>query len=344
MSRSSLKAGEVLDLFFPSSSRHPYYVVTPDYTRYSAGIKVLHTLCHMLNMRGQSAFVVTGYVNPDLVTPKLTEDIVDAHFAAKRTPIVVYPERLVGNPLEASCVVRYLLNIPGLLGGEGAFRPEEILIWYAEQFREACNGTGPILEIPTSDARIFSPPVKQQKRSGSCFYAGKFKRFANGDLLPMTRDSVEIPYGGDGKTGQQDLAELFRRSEVFYAYEDTALTVEATLCGCPAVIIPTKYTCNLSDEVLSRWPGIAWGTEPAAVEQAKRTVGAAYESYTRRAEAALKQVDEFVQMTQQIAATRAYTDRIRLVDPHAPPASLPPPVPLRERGKNAVKALLGRLQ
>jgi hypothetical protein len=335
------KRGEALDLFFPDSARHPYYIVTPDYTRYSAGIKVLHTLCHMLNVRGQSAFVVTAYVNPDLVTPRLTEDIVDLHFAAKRTPIVVYPERLVGNPLNGACVVRYLLNVPGLLGIGPAFGPDDILIWYAEVYRRQCNGTEPILEIPTSDARMFSPPPAVQKRSGTCFYAGKFKLFSGRELLPVTRESTEIPYGGDG-TSQQELAELFRRSELFYAYENTALALEATLCGCPTVVLTSEFT-RRPDEGVARWPGIAWGNEPDEIEWAKRTVHLARDHYQQHATNALRQLDDFIAMTQERAAERPYASRITPVNPHLPPAA-PVPLSITRRCKNAAKALLGRLQ
>ena len=38
--------------------RHPYYIVAPGWTRTSAGIRVLHRLCHALNEAGERAFVL----------------------------------------------------------------------------------------------------------------------------------------------------------------------------------------------------------------------------------------------------------------------------------------------
>ncbi|MGC4074594.1 MAG: hypothetical protein QM760_19255 [Nibricoccus sp.] len=37
---------------------NPIYIVTPPYQRISAGVKVLHSLCHYLNLFGEQAFVV----------------------------------------------------------------------------------------------------------------------------------------------------------------------------------------------------------------------------------------------------------------------------------------------
>jgi hypothetical protein len=36
----------------------PYYIVSPPYTEKSAGVKVLHMLCHALNVSGQRAYMI----------------------------------------------------------------------------------------------------------------------------------------------------------------------------------------------------------------------------------------------------------------------------------------------
>ncbi len=332
-----------LDVMFPDASRMPYYIVAPAYTRFSAGIKVLHTLCHLLNLRGQSAFVVSAEVNPDLVTPILTHQIVESHFQAGRTPIIIYPERMTGNPLNASCVVRYLLNIPGLLGVEGGFGKEDILIWYCDHYRKACHGTEPILEIPTSDTRTFHPPTDGIEREGSCFYAGKFRIFSGEELSPITKDSVEIPFGGDGVTTQAQMAELFRKSEIFYAYEPTALGLEATLCGCPCVLVPSQFHRKPADRPALVWPGVVWGDDAEAIALAKATVHESLPKYVELAETTLRQLDDFVSLTQGAARAIPYREKIRLVDPHAPLPQVPP-LPPKERLKNTAKAFLGRIR
>ena len=42
----------------------PYYIVSPPYTEKSAGVKVLHMLCHALNMSGQRAYIIGMNIAP----------------------------------------------------------------------------------------------------------------------------------------------------------------------------------------------------------------------------------------------------------------------------------------
>ena len=112
------------------SLRRPYYIETPPYRRSSAGIRVMHMLCHVLNRLGEEAYVFTSEVNPDLNTPTVTEDVVRRHLQAGREPIVVYPEIVSGNPRRAKSVVRYVLNVPGLIGGDKTFADTELIYAY----------------------------------------------------------------------------------------------------------------------------------------------------------------------------------------------------------------------
>jgi len=79
----------------PEKDTHPYYIFAPSYTRFSAGVRVLHLLCHWLNKSGYQASIfdfnqlTTG---PDLLTPLLDEETVQRHFREGRTPIVIYPK------------------------------------------------------------------------------------------------------------------------------------------------------------------------------------------------------------------------------------------------------------
>ena len=327
------------DVLCLGRERRPYYIVAPAYTRYSAGVKVLHRLCHLLNVQGQSAFLVTCGVNPDLVTPVLNDPIVDAHYRQKRTPIVVYPERLAGNPLHGRCVARYLLNYPGLLGGPRAFEASDLLVWYTENMKKDCQCDGPVLSISAVDAEVFIPPPEGTRREGSCFYAGKFRRRSGEELSPITQNSVEIPSGGDEEESQDELAALFQRSEVFYCYEASSLAVEAVLCGCPTVLLPSRFFSKPVIDPMN-WTGVAWGNSPEEVERARRTVGQARERYELWQQQTLDQLEGFVEWTQRKARQTAYVEKIRLVDPYASRRSVRRRF---ERGcRNAWRALLGR--
>ena len=76
----------------------PYSIYLPPYDYTSGGIKVMYALYGALLLRGQ------------IVVP-------NARFGGEF--IGIYPEIVNGNPLEATTVVRYLLNELGVMSGDG---------------------------------------------------------------------------------------------------------------------------------------------------------------------------------------------------------------------------------
>ena len=226
--------------------RHPYYIVAPQFVRTSAGVKALHLLCHSLNRVGQEAFLVihpawsrSDATHPDLLTPQLDAAAVTRHKALGVSPIVVYPETIFGNLLGARTVVRYVLNFPGLLGGDNTYPATDIIFGYSQTLAAAAGVPGQVLFIPASDATIFTPPgftfPGPGERRGSCFWAAKYQKVHKAELLPVTADSLEITRERPDSPQPHEIAEIFRRSEIFYAYENTALALEAALCLCPTV-------------------------------------------------------------------------------------------------------------
>jgi hypothetical protein len=299
------------NILFPNTERRPYYIIAPDYRRVSAGIRVLHLICHMLNLRGQSAFLTTPVVNGDWITPTLTEDTVDMHFEQKRTPIVICPETLFGNPFKGGCVVRYFLNYPGLLGGPAEFNPDELKIWYSEQMREVCNDGGMVLSFPATDARIFTPPPEGSVRRGTCYYGEKYKVFSGKPLPPPVEGSVEILREGPGVQTREEIIELFRTSEFFYCYESSALSMEAVLCGCPVVLIPNDhYTKPLLVKPFDL-TGMAWGDSPEEIERAKKTVSQGREKYDEWIDKGFRQLDQFIEESQSKALQTPYPEKVR---------------------------------
>lgn len=306
---------------YPDDTRYPYYIVSPPYVRNSAGIKVLHLLCHSLNKAGQSAFMIIcpGFhgsesTNPELLTPIVTQSVIDRHFQQKRCPIVVYPETAYGNRVGAQFVVRYILNFPGLLGGDCQYPANELCFGYSQVLAESVNQPQNVLFIPVSDTRVFYPPAADAPRSGSCFFASKYQVVHGGKLLSVTNGSVEIIRNGPGEQTPSEIAALFRRSEVFYAYENTALAVEALLCGCPTVFLPNDYLTELIGIRELGNDGFAWGTDPAEIERAKATVEYGRQNYLKRYILFQEQLSIFVNITQSRIAGTEYKNKISV--PH----------------------------
>jgi hypothetical protein len=295
--------------------RNPYYIVAHRYMQTSAGKRTPHLLCHHLNLQGQVAYLVlTSYsaapVGPDLLTPVLTPAIVRYHYEKGLTPIVVYGEVVRGNPLRADCVVRYLLNFPGLLGGAASYDPSELLYGYSGVLAEAVGAPENVLMVPTVDASVFHPGARDQPRSGTCFYAAKYKTILGGCVSDEMRGSVEITL--DYPATQTEIADLFRRSELLYCYENTALALEAMLCGCPAVFMPNPHLTEIiALRELGR-DGVAWGTDPAEIARAKATVHRVRESYLRVCDEYWHQLDRFIQVTQDRVRPLGYRQPVRL--------------------------------
>ena len=289
---------------FPSPGA-PYYVVSPLFTEKSAGVKVLHMLCHALNVSGQRAYMIPMNTPPqggeaycaDFVTPPLTPEAI-RHYAAQNTdPIYVYPEIIRGNPFNAKRVVRWLLAPAGAYGGDRAF-PDTDSVWsYSTRIARAA-GHPNLLTCPAADPGLFTP-LPGVERRGTCFYSHKHRLFG-GTLTDDVRHSVEITRG----MPRPDLISLLQRSKLFYAYEDTFLIMEAVLCGCPVVLLPNDHfsECHTIEDYGSN--GIAWGNEPSQVAAAKAAVSQGREDYGKVMALFWTQLGRFIAETQQAAHVR----------------------------------------
>ena len=300
---------------YPDGDRHPYYIVVPPYSRFSAGIKVLHLLCHALNLRGQSAFLLVlpdmpvgvSVVNPDLLTPRLTQDILDAHAVQKRTPIVVYPETIRGNPLQAPVVVRYVLNVPGLLGGDKVYASDELVFSYSRGLCKDIGREADLLFLPVTNTRIFHRGGEAVERSGSCYYARKYKKLHLDNFTPPEEGSIEITW----EQSPEELADLYQRVEKFYCYESTSSALDAALCGCPTVSLPNEtLKFPIGADSLSM-DGHAWGDSVEEISRAKATVGNVLTQYQKTIDQFWEQLLGFIDVTQRRAAGTSYSTQLR---------------------------------
>ncbi|NDE89985.1 MAG: hypothetical protein EB059_02440 [Alphaproteobacteria bacterium] len=293
---------------------NPYYIIAPPYVRTSAGSRVLHLLCHSLNRKGHMAYLYMHpalpwrkhQICPDLLAPVLNEQIVQSHFERGIAPIMVYPETITGNPFGSPCVVRYVLNFPGLLGGDTVYASEELCFSYGEVLAAHTREPHNILFLPMVDTRIYYPPPEGQKRQGTCFYADKYQVAHHGQLFDITKDSVEITRNKPDSQTPDQIADLFRRSELFYVYENTALAIEAVLCGCPVVFLPNEHLTDMIALKEIGKDGYAWGAEPEEIARAKATVRQGAENYLKSYAAYWNDLDHFIAATKKHVEGKLY--------------------------------------
>ena len=302
----------------PDSGSHPYYIFAPRYTRTSAGVRALHLLAHWLNRSGFRATVAfydrkAGTLgHPDLLTPELRQDTIDLHYTQGKTPIVVYPEVIAGNPSQSECVVRYVLNVPGLLGGDTTYAPEELVYGYSHKLSEMCGVPENVLHIPTIDTSVFHDAPESRPRTATCFYGSKYQNVHGQRPFGLPQGCIEITRDLPNSQSPSELADLFRSSTAFYCFENTALATEAVLCGCPAIFMPNPYlNWPIALDELG-WDGYAWGTKSEEVQRAQASVQNGTLNYQKTIDLFFAQLGSFIAATQARAQSLPYRSKISI--------------------------------
>ncbi|MDE8344755.1 MAG: hypothetical protein POH28_01070 [Acidocella sp.] len=208
--------------------------------------------------------------------------------------------------------MRYVLNFPGHLAGDLSYKKDEIVFGYSTVLAEAAGAAEQILFIPASDTSIFKAESPRE-RQGTCFWAMKYRLVHGGETLSVTDGSVEITREQENSQTPEEIAELFRSSELFYTYENTALALEAALCLCPTVFLPNQWLTEAIAMKEMGMDGFAWGTDAAEIARAKATVHLARDRYLSNYYNFWDQLSNFIIITQ----SRAKRDSLRWGAPRA---------------------------
>lgn len=196
-----------------------FTVCAPSYTDKSAGVWMLHFLCHSLNELGYPA-TLAAYTHPFqsnsawATGPEHRED-----------NIVVYPEVVADNPFSARRVVRYLLNREGAGNGRRiAWGADDFPLSFSSVYRADCA----TLFYPVTDLSLFHPGDGETPRMLGCWYRGKGSG-PDGEGVEITRR---------WPASKRELADLLRRCRVMRCLDPcTALSLDAALCGCVPWIV-----------------------------------------------------------------------------------------------------------
>ncbi len=209
------------------SRQRPYYIVADDYSRTDSRARVMHQLCHALNLVGAEAYILPAQVSSTLRTPTLSALIEQQHKEAGVQPIVVYPEQVQGNPLQAPLFVRYAYRDSprSARGAAMCFLADPSL---------PVDGEVPTqpLEVPLIDTAKFNPGRKRGNKWLA--YTGGYpdarrhfsQLLARCELIDDTHPATS-----------EALVALLRGADRLYCFGQSALALEAALCGCPVVYI-----------------------------------------------------------------------------------------------------------
>ena len=242
-----------------------FIVMAPPYDDRSGGSIVLHHLCHLINEGGGKSALVplvknrlvsslgrpinladclsmlwaslkgrrkrSFKLNPNLNTPVLYDV---SHIAKRHNVVVVYPEIIAGNPLNARHVARWLLHEPGFHTGNIFFCRGEVQFAFSDRFSPV-RAAG--LEIAPFLLDIFVVPwvtykaEPHQLRKGTAYAIRKGKGKA---MVHDLANSTLIDGLAPAKVGQ-----VFSRVETFISYDPhTMYSAFAVMAGCESVVIP----------------------------------------------------------------------------------------------------------
>lgn len=235
-----------------------------EYTPNGGGCVALHKLAHNIALCGEKSFIMTDSTNPNYLGERVTFE--QAKELSKEG-IVIYPEVIIGNPLKANKVMRWILYNVRHTDDYGLFGENDLIYKYAEYFtlrrEQPIHGELRAVEL---NLDVFYD--RNEPREGSCYL---YKKVGHKPPIHPT-DSIFIDSYAE-RGGNKYLADMFNYCERFYSYDDaTWLSIMASLCGCESIVVPQEGVTP--QEWYSKFPyfkyGIAYGLDE--LQHAKETL------------------------------------------------------------------------
>lgn len=264
--------------------KRPYVIVAPPFATFSGGVRVLYELCAKLQNLGYDAYMSFSN-HPHL---KSIHDLNEIECARlQHEGIIVYPEIVKGNPCCFNNVVRW-----DLAPHTNVYLDHYLVFSFSKLF-----GHEPFLHLYYIED-FFCPP-EEENRSFITYWVGKIP---HPHPIPELTGAIQIT--ATNPPVRTTLAKLLQRSRLFYTYDNiTGLILEAQLCGCPVIIIPSN---QVSKESLKKYhgvgfEGIAFYDESHSYESLKEEIKVIPEKYknhiqtTERAE-----IENFIALTQSL--------------------------------------------
>ena len=259
---------------------NPIYIYAPPFVTWSAGIRVLHQLCDQLNKNGVPAWLALHgpgsklEVSSQLNTPVLTREILQSHTERGFKAVAIYPETILGNPLNASVVITWMLNSPKLLGGVKNFKSDfvygftQILIKeYEDKSHLKADGS---IFLPPLDVEEVAKVVRKEDLSNPfrLLYCQKFRALGGipdsfeGKVIEVERFTTDAP-------SRIELLDLISRSEEVIVYENSTIVTEAEIIGTPVRCISNEWFNSLLAENELGSEGVVWGKSSPKADASK---------------------------------------------------------------------------
>lgn len=230
----------------------------------SGGILALHKLAHLLGNFEENSYITVPTYADSSAKYLPYEEVLKLDF---NKTMFIYPEVIVGNPYNAPNVTRWVLNTPGVMGGDGVFNDSDLIYKYWNYFK-APDESKVLGELRCFDLKLNQFTNKNFPRTGECFLIKKGSRMKE-IINQHSPDALSL----DNYVNDEYLSYVFNLKEKFISYDVmTYHSIQAALCGCISVVIPDPGVSK--KEWMDKCPlnkyGVAYGLED--VNWAKSTL------------------------------------------------------------------------
>lgn len=209
-----------------------------------------------------------------------------------KSAIVIYPEITSGNPLGAVCVVRWLLNKPGVISGVTEFGDSDLFFYYHEAFNDWALNPHKYRRLNVTELKSdVYQKSNEGDRSGQCYMVRKGR--------DRTLNYHEAGAQNVDGFAHVELAKIFNECKYFICYDlYTMYCRYAAMCGCIPIVVPQKGLSKEGwrPEIEIRF-GIAYGWEDVfwAVETRSKLLDHLAEAESRGVDS----VDRFVTIVER---------------------------------------------
>ncbi len=209
-----------------------YYIWSIPYNSSSGGSVALHRLAHDMTVLGHDVVLVADTKNPFWEGFRMNHN----EIVPDPKGVAVYPEIVNGNPFGMPVVVRWLLNNPGTMGGDGIYEDMDLVYKYVPAYKapDESKVRGLLATWTLDDTLAFIDEGKHTPGK-TCYLVRKGLRKP---LNKHPKDALCIDdYGSKG--GHAYLRAIFNEYETFICYDHHChIPNLSALAGCNTIIIP----------------------------------------------------------------------------------------------------------
>jgi len=219
------------------NNKKKFVIYTPAYHEKCGGIVVLHYLAKLINDYGKIRAKIFEISNLKYDNNFCTDFA--SPYEIDENTIVIYPEIISNNPLNAKHVVRWILLELGIempLSHANSWGKDD----YIYHWESSSELTRKQLCCPYFN-NIFKNENKKE-RTDTCYMIKKGRLIHKNINHVHPVNSIEIKDG----VNLNEIKDIFNKCKYFYCYDPNSMyIIYAAVCGCVSIIYPIK---NIQDD------------------------------------------------------------------------------------------------